>query len=157
MLHLSYGITGFYNSGENPPPRYTAEDIFKERCLKAAESIDAEMIAFHPPKLNTNFFEAVLDNGVKRIHILMNAYYPLIAFAASVEKEHITFYDEEELVDYFRGFEICEARDLNQLLKIQRQPEFDLLHDHDLNSAEMSQIMYWQPYTVGELVFNYWN
>ncbi|KAB7707187.1 hypothetical protein F9802_09275 [Bacillus aerolatus] len=155
-MHLSYGITGFYNSGENPPPR-NAGKLFKQMCFEAARSIEAEIIAFHKPQLNTNFFEAVLDNGVKRIHVLMNAHYPLIAFAASVEFRQITFYDEPALSGMFKGFYICETKELNQLLKIKSHPELSLLHDHDLNSAEMGQILHWQPRTVGEVVFNYWD
>ncbi|MGC8228156.1 hypothetical protein ACP2W0_03990 [Pseudobacillus badius] len=155
-MHLSYGITGFYNSGENPPPRNDGK-LFKKLCFEAARSIEAELITFQPPRVDTNFFEAVLDNGTKRIHILMNAHYPIIAFAASVSFKHIIFYDEPVLSEIFKGFYVCEAKELNQLLKIRTAPVFSVGQENDLNSAEMGQIVHWQPCTVGELVFNHWD
>ncbi|KMY55328.1 MULTISPECIES: hypothetical protein [Bacillaceae] len=155
-MHLSYGITGFYESGENPPPRNNGK-LFKKMCFEAARTIQAEVIAFHKPKVNTNFFEAVLDNGKKRIHILMNAHYPIIAFAASVEFEHIIFYDEPALEGIFKGFYICEAKELSQLLKLKANPALAVMQENDLNQAEMGQIAHWRPCTVGELVFNHWS
>ncbi|RJS60346.1 hypothetical protein [Bacillus sp. PK3_68] len=155
-MHLSYGITGFYESGENPPPRNNGK-LFKQMCVEAAQELAAEMIAFHKPRVDTNFFEAVLDNGEKRLHILMNAHYPIVAFAASVSFKHIIFYDEPALSGIFKGFYICEAKELNQLLKITTQPIFSIEQENDLNKAEMGQIIHWQPRTIGELVFNYWS
>ncbi|WP_100332242.1 hypothetical protein [Bacillus xiapuensis] len=155
-MHLAYGITGFYEAGDQPLPR-NAGKLFKKMCWEAARTIGADVLMFQKPGHRTNFFHVLLDNGRKRIHILLNAHYPLIAFAASVEFGHITFYDEPALSESFKGFYLCEAKELNQLLRIQSHPEFALLHHHDLNKAELSQIMYWKPNTVGEVVFNFWD
>ncbi|MBM7648683.1 hypothetical protein JOC78_001629 [Bacillus ectoiniformans] len=155
-MHLAYGVTGFYSSGDNPPPR-NAGNLFKEMCYSAARKIKGDVIVYNKPQLHTNFFEAVIDNGSKRLHILLNAHYPLVAFASSVETGHITFYDEPALAEEFKGFYVCEARELNQLLQVKRTPDFTISHQHDLNTAELSQIMHWEPNTIGEIVFNFWD
>ena len=81
----------------------------------------------------------------------------LVAFASSVETGHITFYDEMALAAEFKGFYVCAARELNQLLQVKKTPDFTISHQHDLNTAELSQIMHWAPNTIGEIVFNFWD
>jgi hypothetical protein len=33
----------------------------------------------------------------------------------------------------------------------------NLHNDNELNSAELKQIAYWKPETIGELIFNFWD
>ncbi len=74
-------------------------------------------------------------------------------------KREITFVNDKELSFSFQLFyTILGAESLNEKLMYTRKKGSVLINnDNQLNSAELAQIAYWKPITLGEVLYNYWD
>lgn len=53
---------------------------------------------------------------------------------------------------------ILYAGSLNErLLYTGKKGSFLIKNDNQLNNAELAQIAYWKPITIGEVLYNYWD
>ncbi|ECW8277081.1 hypothetical protein F3250_12315, partial [Listeria monocytogenes] len=86
------------------------------------------------------------------LYILLNAHYPYLTFASAVELGNINFIENPFLYEQFAPFyKIIDAVELNSSFNQ------SMVKKADLNSAELEQLAYWKPETVGQIIFNYWD
>lgn len=117
------------------------------------------VIEFNDPCCRGNFIEIEVEINDKKLHILLNKHYPIVAFALNVECGSIKFIDEPILTEFFAPFyQVQSYLELNEQILMNLGSESNpLQNDHELNQAELNQIVYWKPRTVGEIIFNIWD
>lgn len=151
-MKLPAGATGFIRPGQAGD--YDAR-YFLAACHDAARRTGGTVTASQKPGGTPNFHAVVIAYEHERVAVLRHALLPLAAFA-QVTRDHVTlppaFIDHPRLariVGETTGCLVLSAADL-------RQPpaSADL---SQLTAAEHEQIRYWEPATVGELLFNYWD
>lgn len=131
---------------------------FKGLCYTLANYSKGKILYLEEPHVTQNFHKAelCLENG--SIFILLNSSYPFVAFAPSVQYD-IEFVDHSlaSVVDAFsNGFRVLSANELNQRLILDERTN-NILNKNCLNKAELNQIFYWKPKTVGDVIFNFWD
>lgn len=95
----------------------------------------------------------------RRTFILLNSSYPFVAFASSVQYFDIAFADDSlsSVIDALSsGFKVLTVSTLSERLVIDKKTHA-LLSENNLNKAELDQILYWKPKTVGDVIFNFWD
>ena len=117
------------------------------------------MLEFIEPQFATNFLNVEVKVFDKHLHILLNEHYPFLAFASFVDFENIKYIDEPELLKQFSPFyKVLSIEELNEPLYIKESTgKINLENDNELNSAELEQIAYWKPKSVGETIYNFWD
>lgn len=147
-MKLLNGITGFYEK-QNEPPNVDGNE-FKRLCFSIINKNDGTVINFQEPQITTNFFAMEVNVSNKHFQILLNAHYPLIAFASAVNFGEIKFIDDHQLKEEFSPFyRVLSTKDLDEPLLLKNEDE--------LNCAEIKQIAYWKPLRIGEVIFNHWD
>lgn len=145
-MKLPNGVTGFYNSEANKPPQVDGK-LFKQLCFNIASSNGGNVLEYNPPRYPANFYYAQVEMLSTRFYILLNEHYPYLAFASVIESGNIEFIDIPVLFKQFIPF-----------YHVLGTIELDLpINQCELNSAEWEQISYWNPSTIGQIIFNYWN
>ena len=154
-VELHRGITGFRHADDEPLP---ASDLkaFRAYCFSAARSLSGRVSRIELPYGNArnNFASGVLELPEGATAVLLNAHFPIVAFARPPREGHVrlAFVEAPGLVELFRSFgvyEVLEASDLERPLV-----EEDCRR---LGPAERDAVRYWKPERVGDLVFNSWD
>ncbi|MBP3951835.1 hypothetical protein [Bacillus suaedae] len=152
MLILSSGITGFL------PAPSVDEKEFKQICYSLFGSKVLNYIEYRTAE---NFYECVVQIGDREVHVLLNGQYPLMAFTSKRELDvyYFPFINEPELSKMFEPYyEILNLDQLSEPLNyIKRGNKISMENDNSLHQDELKQIIFWQPRSVGEVVFNYWD
>ncbi len=146
------GITGFFEQAVGPALPAVPAARFKSACFAAAREVGASLERFTPSGVTPNFHRALLELEGARVVVACNAMHPVVGFARpSPEGEPLEFLDHAALAAAFdaAGFEVASAADLARPLT-----ESDLAV---LADAERSEIAYWKPGTVGEVIFNWFD
>lgn len=150
-MKLPNGITGFYDSKTNIPPQIDGKQ-FQQLCFDFASRNRGKVVDFITPQYPSNFYYAQVDVLGNLFYILLNEHYPYLAFASAVEFGNIKFIDRPVLNEQFSSFyRILGVGKLNVPLNQ------ILIKKTELNSAELEQIVYWKPETVGQIIFNHWD
>lgn len=150
-MKLPNGVTGFYNSEANKPPK-VEEKQFKQLCFDIVSRNGGKVICFNTPQSPANFYYAQVEILGNRLYILLNEHYPYLTFASADEFEDIKFIDNPFLYEQFAPFyQIIGTVELNSHFNQ------NMVNKADLNSAELEQLAYWKPETVGQIIFNYWD
>ena len=147
---LPQGITGFWMDGGQPPP-----SVSKKSVLAVAHSSAREIgqaVVTTNWATHNNFHVVEISGCQSKLTMLFNAQYPVVGLAeALLPNDHrIVFQDHAALasaVSTTSEFLVLSADEL-------RRPVTSKDLDK-LNSAELQQVEYWKPATVGELVFNF--
>ncbi|MFD1851350.1 hypothetical protein [Oceanobacillus bengalensis] len=152
MLILRSGITGF-----QPAP--SVEELeFKQICYSLFGS---KALDYTEDETAKNFYECILKVKDKKVHVLLNAQYPFIAFTATRELDvlHFPFINEPELSTIFEQYyEVLNLNQLNEPLRYtQKGKKIIVQNENTLHQDELEQLIYWQPKTVGAVVFNDWD
>ncbi|WP_421535857.1 hypothetical protein [Priestia sp. D3YE.R1] len=157
-MELLNGVTGFYIDLKDKPPA-TSLKQFKIHSYEAARTYNGELLECNDTDVHSNFLFSVLGISNKEVYVLLNKHYPFVAFTFSIHEERITFVNDKELSFFFSAFyTILGAESLNEKLMYTRKKGSVLLkNDNQLNSAELAQIAYWKPITLGEVLYNYWD
>jgi hypothetical protein len=157
LLKLPNGITGFYHHQYEPPKMDGKQ--FRQLCFSLVHNNGGTVLDFKEPLTATNFFDIEVRHSKQQFHILLNAHYPFLAFASVVEFGQIQFIDIPELIELFSLFyRVLGTSELNERLLLNiGSKEGIIQNDNQLNSAELKQIAYWKPETIGELIFNFWD
>jgi hypothetical protein len=158
LLKLPKGVTGFYNAKHNKPPTIDGNQ-FKQQCFSIIKRNNGKVLEFIELQFATNFLYVEVKVFNKHLHILLNEHYPFLAFASFVDFENIKFIDEPELLKQFSPFyKVLSIEELNEPLYIKESTgKIILENDNELNSAELEQIAYWKPKSVGEVIYNFWD
>lgn len=156
-MKLPNGITGFYENHFEPP--MIDDKQFKLLCFNLIKSNGGRVLEFKEPKENTNFFDVEVNDFNKHFHILLNAHYPLLAFASVVSYGKIDFFDEPHLNKELSPFYIVlRKEELNESIIINSDSKkFTIQNENELNSAELKQLAYWKPERIGDVIFNHWD
>ncbi|MDQ0230124.1 hypothetical protein [Metabacillus malikii] len=148
-MKLLNGVTGFYKA--NQPPNVDKKQ-FKRLCFNFVSQNGGKVIDFYKSQLTANFYCAQVEVLCTQLYILLNKHYPYLTFASSVEYGDIRFIDNVILTKEFAPFyKVISAGELNMPI------HQNMLHGTALNDAELEQIAYWKPKTIGEIIFNYWD
>lgn len=151
MFNLQYGVTGFYNSKESPPPVVDIE-YFNNKCFTAARELRGKIVEPNKSSPIKNFTFKTLSIFEDQISVLLNNHYPIIAFAKPpVEYGNIDFFEIEKVVDWFEN----NSKFIYPGLALLFNPVNDFLDN--LNPAEVSEINGHKPEALGELIFNFWD
>ena len=141
---LKKGITGFFDVRDESKDETGYYD-FKKICysirmnnLKLLEVCNSD---------NTSYFYAHFIFDDNDLYILLNKYYPVIAFIQKLEINK-NFIDFNRMNVYFTGYEIINANILNS--------EFTG-KEHNLSPVELEQIKYWEPGSIGNIIYNEWD
>jgi hypothetical protein len=148
-MQLPNGVTGFYDIAEHKPPTTDGKQ-FKKIGYDLVTRNGGSVQNFHEPTTVTNFYhlEALIFN--QRWHLVLNAHYPILAFASKVDYGKITFADHPEWKSQLSQFYyVMDKSELEEPLQMESEKE--------LNRGELEQIAYWKPKTKGEVIFNYWD
>lgn len=152
MLILSSGITGF-----QPAPS-VKENKFKQLCYSIFGSRVMDFIGSEPGK---NFYECIVKVKDRKIHILLNSQYPYIALTSTreINVHHFPFIVEPEIAKPIKQYyKILTPNQLNEPIRYTQQCEKIIVkNENTLHQDELIQLVYWEPKTVGDVVFNYWD
>jgi hypothetical protein len=151
FVELSRGITGFRDIDDSPLPLCDLRE-FRGHCFAVARDLGGRVCSFETPLHRSNFASAVLEFPSGRIAVLLNAHFPVIAFAEPLNEDKLRFLDSPELGAQFRGFNIYTVSTVADLTR----PLSKEMCQH-LAPAERKQVDYWRPACVGELMFNFWD
>ncbi len=157
MLLLD-GITGFSDKSDILP--LVDRNEFNKLCYSLAIYMNGKVKSFTGSQTNTNFYVNTLNISGETTHILLNDCYPFIAFATSVDYCGISFVNKPDFSKILREFstdlKFLTTSELHETIQVDGKT-FKLKNENSLNPVELSQILYWKPKTIGEVIFNYWD
>ncbi|PYI53390.1 hypothetical protein [Paenibacillus flagellatus] len=132
---------------------------FKKLSYSLVNVAQGRLLSFEAPCASNNFYKAELGWKDERVFLLLNASYPILAFASSIEYFNIKFIDHSLSNDVESsgcGFRVASASELNENLALDERT-LTVLNKNSLNQSELSQIFFWKPKTIGDVVFNFWD
>ncbi|MFI0356843.1 hypothetical protein [Actinomadura sp. 9N407] len=132
----------------------TDRRTFAQVCHAAARQLHARVDSIREPGATLNFHIAVLVRDEYRIAILCHQHLPLLALAVPPADRdmEITFIDDADAAAALRSltsFSLLSRAELGTPLA---RTDLSALAD-----AELEQVAYWKPHTMGGLLFNYWD
>ena len=145
---LLRGITGF-GSINTLPPLFLDEKAFCRMCHALARENGGAVTELDTDTYPRNFYSAKLSRYDQSIFLLQNIHYPYAAFAQRDTSGGFIWISQPE---WLRLPEI-PVRFLN--LAELNQSWRGLCGE--LAPEDLEQIRYWNPQTVGEIVFNTWD
>jgi hypothetical protein len=157
MLMLPRGITGFSSGGDPFVLPETNLHLFQTDCHAAARATGGVVAAFtvagHGNVLNYHLARLAWPPSAKSRLLLLNAHYPYLALALPGESLRYTYADDPTLAAEFAGmYEVLAKADLDAPFRWD-QPELWSA----LGESERKQIRYWEPATLGEIIFICWD
>ena len=154
-MSLRSGISGFYNKADQGGLPEVKLKAFKEEIIPLMTMAGYQPCYFKEADITPNFHLGGFTKGQGvMVGVACNAIYPVVAFVEE-PKEHecsLTFIDLKEpaeMIEKHTNFKVLTQKELNTKLSLA-----ELKY---LNKAELSQIKYWQPQTIGEIIFNWWD
>ena len=145
---LSRGITGFWSVNTAPLP-LLEEKAFCQMCYSIALENGGTVTELNTDTYPRNFYSAKLSRYDQSVFLLQNIHYPYAAFAQR---------------DASGRFVLTQQPEWLQLPESSVQfLSFDKLNQDwhslcgELSPEELEQIRYWDPQTVGEIIYNTWN
>lgn len=126
---------------------------FKKACFGAALSADADVIESNPFDAGRNYHFSQIKQGGQHFFVLCNAHFPVVAFSDSDGRNSSwSFCHHPELSSHFEKAGRYTVMSPDELRR--KITEEDLA---SLCKAEREQVKYWNPSTIGELIFNHWD
>jgi hypothetical protein len=154
-VELPRGITGFRHA-DDPPLPVCDFRVFRGHCFAVARDLGGRFRSVEAPypRGPANFALAVLDLPTGRVAVVLNAHFPVVAFAEPLAdgETRLRYVDAPALAERFRGFgmyEVATVAELTHPLTAEACQQ--------LASVEREQVAYWHPGSVGELLFNFWD
>ena len=150
---LQPGITSFYSLGEWIPQFGLTE--FKRIVFGVATSLSYIVADVTESGVVPNFHSALLSKNDESILVVGNSIFPVFAFADPSKSGylHLEFIDAKALAQRFS--ELFPDVTVGSTSELNRK-----LNDEDLKElgpADLSQFDHWEPKTVGDVVFNWWD
>jgi hypothetical protein len=149
---LPKGTTGFFGVGDKLPQ--VNPNHFSKACYKIVSETNAKVLCISTQlESGKNYYYAALEITDRSVLILCNTCHPLVSFAIpGNEINYEEFIDDavlESVFESFKRFKVLAADILNAAPQSKQLSE--------LSEAEISQIKYWSPKRLGEIVFNHWD
>ncbi|WP_295071489.1 hypothetical protein [Ruminococcus sp.] len=142
---LKRGITGFFD-GDNCSLTENGYMAFKQVCY-CIQTNTTNLLDICKPD-NANYFYAHFNTYGKELYVLLNKYHPIIAFTNELTFMNKVFINVPENHVYFMNYDIVSADILNS-------PFTNI--EYDLFKVELEQIKYWNPTSIGNIIFNEWD
>ena len=148
---LEHGVTGFFGPGDlllQPLDPWA----FRRLCHTFALAGRGKAQIFDLSLEGKNFYDAQLRFGDTSFHLLMNAYRPYGAFADALDDGIIRFTDPPRKwpLPLPQPYYLLGAEELSASCLLPGMLDA-------LTPAELAQIRYWKPQTVGQILFNFWD
>ena len=145
---LPRGIAGFWSVNTAPLPLLD-EKAFCQMCYSIALENGGTVTEVDTDTAIRNFYSAKLSRYDQSVFLLQNIHYPYAAFAQRDTSGGFIWISQPEWLQLPEG-------------SVRFLSPSELTRDwHDLcgelSSEELEQIHYWNPQTVGEIVFNTWD
>lgn len=145
---LPRGITGFWGTDTAPPPHFD-EKAFCQMCYSIALENGGTVAELDTDTCPRNSYSAQIRRNDDAIFILQNIHYPYAAFAQRDASGVFIMTNQPEWLRLpEEAVRFLSLSELNQ--------DWHGLCG-DLSPEELEQIRYWNPQTVGEIVFNIWD
>lgn len=145
---LPRGITGFWGVNTEPPPLLD-EKAFRQMCCSIALENGGTVTELDTDTQPRNFYSAQIRKHDDFIFILQNIHYPYAAFAQRDASGAYVLTSTPEWLQLPEGqVRFLSLAELNQDWRGLCQ---------ELGPEELEQIRYWNPHTVGEIIFNTWD
>ena len=161
LVELQYGITGgyYYPNKEREAPVFD-EKNFYSKCKEIASKIKIRFKILD--KLGSRSYYAVkFIYRHENIYVMCHISQPIIAFCS---------YESFDATDNDCVFHWDKFLDIEELTK-EFESEYKVLSVHELNSpflleeheelknvqSVIEQVEYYNPKTIGEAIFNYWD
>lgn len=153
MNKLPPGITGFVSDISQKKYAVSFAE-FKTDMTKLSQKLNVKIIACNSIITCENYFSCQLVYNGKTLSVLCNTVYPVIGFCVADNPNIIprVFLSIGEMEDYLiglRNYAIAPPEFLNAPVTSHTI--------EDLSVQELSQINYWRPKEISEIVFNYWD
>ncbi len=97
---------------------------------------------------NERYFKKIARIYREELYVLLNKYHPIIAFTNELTFMNKVFINVPEKHVYFMNYDIVSADILNS-------PFTNI--EYDLFKVELEQIKYWNPTSIGNIIFNEWD
>ncbi|WP_142329239.1 hypothetical protein [Bacillus sp. AFS088145] len=158
-MNLPYGETGgYYMPGEDPVPPSIDKSKFYAKCKEVAslKHIKYEILS----DLETdykNFYAVKFFFLPKPVYAVINSAHPFVAFSLADEFGEfgnsfpLDFIDFEELAIEFTGYTVMKVSDLIKQFSLEDHEELRNIH------TIKKQVEYWNPITIGDVMFNFWD
>ena len=145
---LQRGITGFWGVNTKPPP-FLDEKAFCRMCHALAQESGGDVIEVDTDPAARNFYSAKLSRYGQSVFLLQNIHYLYMAFAQQDASGRFIWTSQPEWLR-LPEVQACflSPDELNQ--------DWHGLCG-ELSPEEQEQIRYWNPRTVGEIIFNTWD
>ena len=145
---LPRGITGF-GSINTDPPLFLDEKAFCRMCHALAQENGGAVTEVDTDTAIRNFYSAKVSRYDQSVFLLQNIHYPYAAFAQRDTSGGFIWISQPEWLQLPEG-------------SVRFLSPSELTRDwHDLRGElapeDLEQICYWNPQTVGEIVFNTWD
>ena len=145
---LPRGITGFWSVNTAPLP-LLEEKAFCQMCYSIALENGGTVTELDTDTYPRNFYSAKLSRYDQSVFLLQNIHYPYMAVARRDASGGFVLTNQPE---WFRlptgSVHFLSLAELNQ--------DWHNLC-RELSPEELEQIRYWNPQTVGEILFNTWD
>ena len=152
---LRSGISGFYNRVDQARLPEVKLKTFKKEIISVIAMAGYRPCYFRKADLTPNFHLGVFakEQGVT-IGVVCNSIYPLVTFVEEPKEyecslAYIDLEEPAEMIEEHTNFKVLYQNELSTKLSAAELK--------CLNEAELSQIKYWQPQTIGEIIFNWWD
>ena len=145
---LPRGITGF-GSINTVPPLFLDEKAFCRMCHALARENGGAVTEVDTDTAIRNFYSAKVSRYVQSVFLLQNIHYPYAAFAQRDASGRFVLTQQPEWIRLPESpVQFLRFDELNQDWRSLRG---------ELSPEELDQIRYWNPQTVGEIIFNTWD
>lgn len=145
---LPRGITGFWSVNAAPLPLLD-EKAFRQMCHTLSRKNGGAVTELDTDTYPRNFYSAKLSRYDQSIFLLQNIHYPYAAFAQRDASGRFVLTQQPEWLQLpespvqFLSFDELD-QDWRSLCG-------------ELSPEELDQIHYWNPQTVGEIIYNIWD
>ena len=152
-MMLSAGATGF----GSVRARLTSVDVgaFITLCFAAARSTGGTVRDVKRAGVTPSFHSVVIDYPTHQIAVLCHCCLPLLALATPPREGDAGTPVFAECVRLAQV--LGESPDFQIMTAPQLNTPLQHVNLSQLDDAEHEMIRYWQPATVGDLLFNYWD
>lgn len=145
---LPRGITGFWGTDTAPPP-HLDEKAFCQMCYSIAMENGGAVTAVDTDTAARNFYSAKLSRYDQSVFILQNIHYSYITFAQRDAASRFVLISPPDWLQLSDDpVRVLSPNELNQ--------DWHGLCG-ELSPEELEQIRYWNPQTLGEIIFNTWD
>ncbi|WHY01458.1 hypothetical protein [Neobacillus sp. DY30] len=121
---------------------------FKQLSHTFVRELDGEFVVFREGYSQRNYYSVEYTLRGESYFVLLNHHYPFLAFSSTMED--ITFIDVPVMTAKYQSY-------YKVLTKEFLETPLASEHLSALSQAEIEQISYWKPSTVGEVIFNNWD